>query len=106
MELEKRDGRTTFVNTRDGATHGSEADAMFRSRADTYMDDPMVGDWEAQKTERESSLLQVFTLFDLDGNGVLDPKELLALGRMRRELGHRQDLWTNEKNEELIQELP
>ena len=61
--------------------------------------------WEAQREERESCLRAVFEAFDLDGNGTLEPRELLALGAMRRELGHRNDLWTEEKNDALVRDL-
>lgn len=61
--------------------------------------------WEAQRAEREACLRRVFDSFDLDGNGTLEPTELLALGAMRRELGHREELWTEEANAALVREL-
>ncbi len=51
---------------------------------------------------RHAKLREVFCEFDLDGSHVVDFKELLMLGKVRRELGHKAGEWTDENNATLL----
>ena len=56
-------------------------------------------------SQREQALRTVFTKFDLDSSGVIEAKELLALGKARRTLGQKSRLWSEDKNDALVQKL-
>ena len=47
----------------------------------------------------------MFREFDLDGSGVIEAEELLALGKARRSLGQKQGEWTEEKNARLVKRM-
>eukprot|EP00658_Telonema_sp_P-2_P035028 TRINITY_DN25526_c0_g1_i1.p1 TRINITY_DN25526_c0_g1~~TRINITY_DN25526_c0_g1_i1.p1 ORF type:complete len:824 (-),score=233.95 TRINITY_DN25526_c0_g1_i1:161-2464(-) len=55
--------------------------------------------------QRQSRLTQLFGMFDLDGSGMIEARELLELGRARRELGQRSGAWTEEKNNRLVRKM-
>ena len=56
-------------------------------------------------TERRERLKVVFKEFDLDGNGSIETKELLLLGKARRELNQKEGNWTAEQNQRLVSKL-
>ena len=49
---------------------------------------------------------QVFAAFDIDGSGEINSKELLLMGKARRELGQKKDSeWSEEKNARMVKRL-
>lgn len=50
-------------------------------------------------------LRHVFTAFDLDNSGFIEPEELMRLGAARQQLGYRTRVWTEEKNTGLVNSL-
>jgi len=54
---------------------------------------------------RQVKLAEVFAQFDLDGGGSIDSTELMQLGEARRELGQKDDEWTEERNAKLVESL-
>jgi len=50
----------------------------------------------SRRKRRKADLARVFREFDLDGNGVLEKRELMQLGKARRAAGHRPVSWTEE----------
>ena len=57
------------------------------------------------QAKRKAQLLGVFGMFDLDDSGVIEPRELLKLGKTRRSLGQKQGKWTLEKNDAMIRKM-
>ena len=47
----------------------------------------------------------MFKEFDLDGGGVIEANELMQIGKTRRNLGHKTDTWTEEKNSNLMETI-
>jgi len=58
-----------------------------------------------KKEQREASLKEVFRMFDLDGEGTVDAKELQALGQARRSTGQKAGTWTPEQNARLLKSM-
>lgn len=54
---------------------------------------------------RQALLQDVFSAFDLDGDGFVDSEELLQLGAARQKLRQRGMVWTEEKNRLLVESL-
>jgi len=54
---------------------------------------------------RRQQLSEVFQLFDLDGNNILQSSELMELGLARRECGQKESVWTAAKNQRLVSRL-
>lgn len=44
-------------------------------------------------------------MFDLDGSGVIESRELLQLGQMRRKLGQKGGEWSEAKNTRMINKM-
>ena len=44
-------------------------------------------------------------MFDLDRSGSIEIEEMSAIAIKRRELGHKKDIWTDEKNRKLVNRL-
>lgn len=59
----------------------------------------------ASIVHRSQELGKVFCLFDLDNSGAIDPEELMVLGILRKELGHKMRVWTEERNSKMIAEM-
>ena len=48
----------------------------------------------------------MFAAFDIDGSGEINSKELLLMGKARRELGQKKDSeWSEEKNARMVKRL-
>ena len=57
------------------------------------------------KKERFAQLNAVFAVFDLDKSGVIESRELLQLGKMRRQLGQKTGDWSDEQNARLVKKM-
>ena len=57
------------------------------------------------KAARVQKLVKVFDVFDLDGSGSIESRELLQLGQMRRRLGQKQGEWSEDMNARLVQKM-
>ena len=57
------------------------------------------------REHRQRELAKVFQAFDLDKSGKIEPDELMILGQMRQELGHKERLWTEAMNAKLMSEM-
>ena len=55
--------------------------------------------------ERLKLLHDVYTVFDIDRSGYIETKELMRLGNARRDLKHKKNPWTAEKNRRMIEKL-
>ena len=59
-----------------------------------------------RRFERQSALQAVYREFEhLDGDGSVGRVELLLLGKMRRQLGHKGGEWTEEMNDRLLERM-
>ena len=76
---------------------GDSGDARDSEREDCA-DDDSVG-------SRTDALKQVYTAFDLDCDGAISSDELLQLGHARRNLGHKRDSWSRERNSVLVSQI-
>jgi len=58
-----------------------------------------------QIIERETELVKIFKLFDLDKSGHVTPHELMCLGQARSKVGQKSRIWTAEKNSQMISNM-
>jgi len=54
---------------------------------------------------REAELGRVFQVFDLDGSGYIEAKELMVMGQARQKLGQKSRVWTEEKNARMMKQM-
>ena len=62
-------------------------------------------DVDMEQNKRQKMLEDVFDAFDIDGSGFIETRELLELGIARRVLKQKEQEWTVERNEKLIQRM-
>ena len=56
----------------------------------------------SSKRRRREALCNVYREFDVDNDGSVGTEEMLALGRCRQELGHKDREWTPEMNQQMM----
>ena len=69
------------------------------------MNSPRSPGLQLNYSQREAMLRRVFQMFDLDGSGSIECDEMQMIAIRRRELGHKKDVWTEEKNRALMKRL-
>ena len=60
---------------------------------------------DAEKAYRWGQLRKVFRTFDSFGKGRLTREQLMSLGVARRELGHKQGVWSKKENDRLMSQM-